>query len=170
MKHHHKIPSTVFHYPFPFMMISQGKASEAEKGLSATSAIVQNTLLWITFPPFRWKTKVLLGGMLRTSNLWWVLQRFFRQPLIMKGENGGCSNRSCGVKAETDEWLLVVYHLGWSLGPFSVSVTSSDLHISALGINTAWMKPLLLPKAFLYLSTDTSIYVQVFCSRVNQNI
>lgn len=91
------------------------KCQRGRERKSATSAIVANALLRIVFPRFRWKIKVLSGEALRRCDLWLVSQRFFHQPLPLTGEKSGWSNRSWGVKAETDEG-------------FYVSLTSSNLH------------------------------------------
>lgn len=76
---------------------------------SATSAIVASALLWLGFPLFRWKIKVLPGETLRICDLWLVLQRFFQRSLIMRGENQVVQAAPEGLKQRqmSDCWRFI---------------------------------------------------------------
>lgn len=79
--------SPLYFYAFLLSWWSVRKSEWSRESESVTSAIVANAVLWIGFPLFRWKIKVLPGEALRICDLWLVLQRFFQQSLITKGEN-----------------------------------------------------------------------------------
>lgn len=109
--HHETPPPKVLPlYFFAFLLLwwSLRKNEWRRERECATSAIVANALLWIRFPLFRWKIKVLPWEALRICDLWLVLQRFFQQSLIMKGENQVVQTDPEGLRGQMSDccWFI----------------------------------------------------------------